>query len=82
MKAMKPVHSESKDITDQARDTKASFVYPQAKTKSAGNTDQTHLIDLFFFLFCLGFKLSVRGKILCCNEFCDQDLPSYVMLGF
>lgn len=51
MEVMKPFHRESKDIIDQARDTKASFVYPQAKTKSAGNMDQWQLI--FFFLVLL-----------------------------
>lgn len=48
MEVMKLVHRESKDIIDQARDTKASFVYPQAKIKSSGNMDQWQLI-----FFCL-----------------------------
>jgi len=68
MKEQKPVHCESKDITDQARDTKASLVYPQAKTKNTGNMDQRYII--FFFLFCFGLKLSISGKILCFCEWC------------
>lgn len=49
MKAMKLVHCEPKITTDWARDTKESFVYPKAKTRSAGNMDQRQLILFPYF---------------------------------
>lgn len=60
----------SKGITDEVRDTKASFAYPQAKTKSAGNMDQRHLIFIFFSCFALDSDCPC-GKILYYSKLCD-----------